>query len=94
MEFYSFVWNNTNIEHIASHNVTPEEVEQVCTGKPLIFTAPSKGKTPVYYVLGQTQAGRYLFAVVIYFGKGKGYVVTARDMTGHERRRFLKWKNK
>ena len=93
MEFYSFVWNNTNIEHIASHNVTPEEVEQVCTGKPLIFTAPSKGKNPVYYVLGRTQAGRYLFAVVIYFGKGKGYVVTARDMIRSEKRRYKQWRN-
>jgi len=61
---------------------------------PLILSAPSKGKNPVYYILGQTQSGRYLFSVVVYFGKGKGYVVTARDMTGNERRRFSKWRQK
>lgn len=81
MKIRSFVWNNKNIEHIFFHQVQPEEVEEVCTGTPFILTAPSKGKNPVYYVLGQSQAGRYLFVVVVYFGKGQGYVVTARDMT-------------
>jgi len=89
---HSLVWNNKNLEHITSHDVRPEEVEEVCMRNPLILTAPSKGKNPVYYVLGQTQSGRYLFSVIISFGKGKGYVVTARNMTSNERRRFLKWR--
>ncbi|MDY6864135.1 MAG: hypothetical protein SV062_14250 [Thermodesulfobacteriota bacterium] len=40
---YSLIWNNENIEHIAYHEVVPEEVEEVCMGNPLILTAPSKG---------------------------------------------------
>jgi hypothetical protein len=32
--------------------------------------------------------------VIIYFGKIKGYVVTARDMTDKEKRRFAKWKKR
>ena len=91
---YSLVWNNKNLEHIASHDVSPEEVEEICMGNPLILTAPSKGKNPVYYILGQTQSGRYLFSVVIYFGKGKGYAVTARNIPDNERRRFSKWTQK
>jgi len=31
--------------------------------------------------VGQTFAGRYLFSVITYFGKSRGYAVTARDMT-------------
>jgi len=94
MEIHSLVWNRSNIEHIAIHHVIPEEVENICRRRPFIYNAPSKSQNPAYYVLGQTEVGRYLFAVIIYFGKGKGYVVTARDMTLQERRRFLQWKSK
>lgn len=66
---YSLVWNNKNLEHIALHDVSPDEVEEVCMSDPLILKAPSKGKNPVYYVLGQTEGGRYLFSVIIYFGR-------------------------
>ena len=41
-----------------------------------------------------TLAGRVLLIVVIYFGQGKGSVVTARNMTDHERRRFSQWNNR
>jgi len=44
-----------------------------------------------YYVLGQTDAGRYLLVVVIQFPDGKGYPVTARPMTDTEERRFRRW---
>jgi len=91
---YSLVWNDKNLEHIALHNVKPDEVEDVCMSAPLILKARSKGKSPVYHVLGRTRAGRYLFSVIIYFGKGRGYVVTSRNMTDKERRRFAKWKNR
>ncbi len=90
----SLVWNDKNIEHIAPHEVSPEEVEELCMSDPLILKAPSKGQHPVYYVLGQTRNGRYLFSVIIYFGQRKGYVVTARDMTYKKKRRFTKWKKK
>jgi hypothetical protein len=57
-------------------------------------SAPSSsGTNPVYYVLGQTAAGRYLFCVVIQFPDGKGFPVTARPMTQKEQRRFNQWKN-
>ena len=62
--------------------------------KTINFESPFKRTESVYYVLGQTFAGRYLFSVIIYFGKSRGYVVTARDMTKNEKRRYTKWKNK
>jgi uncharacterized DUF497 family protein len=90
MTIHEFVWPEDRIEHIAQHGVTPEEVEAVCFGKPLVLRAKSEGENPVYYVLGQTDAGRYLFCVLIRFPDGKGYPVTAREMSAKEKRRYRK----
>lgn len=94
MRIGGFVWPEDRIEHIARHGVTPEEVEQVCFGKSLVQRAKSEGDNPVYYVLGQTEPGRYLFCVVIRFPDGNGYPVTAREMTAKEKRRYRKWKER
>jgi len=61
MKIRQIVWPEDRIEHIARHNVTPEEVEEVCFGQALVQRAKSEGDNPIYYVLGQTFAGRYLF---------------------------------
>lgn len=61
---------------------------------PLVQRAKSEGENPVYYVLGQTDAGRYLFAVVVRFPNSKGYPVTARPMTDKEERRYRRWKER
>jgi uncharacterized DUF497 family protein len=94
MEVETFVWPDDRIDHIARHGVTPEEVEQACRGRPLVQRAKSQGENPVYYVLGQTDAGRYLFCVVIRFPDGVGYPVTARPMTDKEKRRYKQWKRR
>ena len=94
MKVRRFVWPEDRIEHIARHGVEPEEVEEACFGHSLVQRAKSTGQNPVYYVLGQTDAGRYLFCVVIRFPDGTGYPVTARPMTDKERRRYQQWKNR
>ena len=94
MTIDEFIWPEERIEHIAQHGVTPEEVEEVCFGKALVQRAKSEGENPVYYVLGQTEAGRHLFCVVIGFPNGNGYPVTAREMTARERRRYRHWNNR
>jgi uncharacterized protein len=94
MKIEAFVWPDDRIDHIAGHGVTPAEVEDVCFGRSLVLSAKSQGPNPVYYVLGQTLAGRYLFCVVIRFPDGVGYPVTARQMTEKEKRRFRQWKNR
>jgi uncharacterized DUF497 family protein len=86
------IWPEDRIDHIAAHDIEPEEVEEACFGRALILRAESAGTNPVYYVLGETRAGRYLFCVVIEFPDGKGYPVTARAMTAKEKRRFVQWK--
>ena len=94
MRIHEFVWPQDRIDHIARHGVTPEEVEQVCFGRCLLQRAKSQGENPVYYVRGQTDAGGFLFCVVIQFPDGKGYPVTARSMTDREKRRYRQWKKR
>jgi uncharacterized DUF497 family protein len=94
MRIHEFVWPQDRVDHIGRHGVTPEEVEQACFGEPLVQRAKSAGENPVDYVLGQTDAGRYLFCVVIRLPDGKGYPITARPMTDKEKRRYRHWKNR
>jgi hypothetical protein len=92
VEISEFVWTEDRINHIARHGVEAEEFEEVCFGRALVLRAKAEGKNPVYYVLGETDAGRHLFCVVISFPDGKGYPVTARDMTENEKQRYSRWK--
>jgi len=94
MRIHEFVWPQDRVDHIDRHSVTPEEVEEVCFGESLVLRAKSQGENPAYYVLGQTNAGRYLFCVVIQFPDGRRYPITARPMTDKEKRRYGQWKNR
>ena len=94
MKIREFVWPEDRIDHIARHGVSPDEVEEACFGNAFVQRAKSEGASPVYYVLGQTAAGRYLFCVVIQFPDGKGYPVTARPMSDNEKRRYNQWKSR
>ena len=94
MEIHELIWPEDRIDHIATHGVIPDEVDEVCFGRAFVQRAKSQGENPVYYILGQTEAGRFLFCVVIRFPDGKAYPVTARPMTVRERRRFNQWKSR
>lgn len=94
MRIDAFIWPEERIEHIARHGVSPEEVEEVCFGKSWVRRAKSEGENPVYYVQGRSEAGHYLFCVVIQFPDGNGYPVTAREMTTKEKRRYRKWQDR
>ncbi len=72
MEISEFVWNDERIAHIGRHGVLPEEFEEVCFGDALVLRGKSTGKNPVYYVMGQTEAGRHLLGVVISFPTERG----------------------
>lgn len=79
-----FWWDEENIEHIANHGVSPEETEQVIDDTPLIIRA-KQGK---YIAFGQTDAGRYLVVVFVEKTDRRLRVITARDMTNDEKKRF------
>ena len=94
MVINQIIWPRDRIDHISIHEIEPEEFEEVCFGESLILRGKSEGQNPIYYILGQTSGGRYLFCVVISFPDGNGYPVTARPMTEKEKRRFRKWKKR
>ncbi len=82
----NLIWDEWNIEHIARHDVKPEETEQACTGKYLA----RRGREGTYTVIGQTQSGRYLTMILAPRGSGSFYPITARDSDNKERKIFKK----
>ncbi len=94
MKVHQIFWTEDRVDHIARHGVSSDEFEQTCFGDPLVYRAKSEGPNPVYYVLGVTDVGRYLFCVVIHFPDGNGFPVTARDMTTSEKRRYKRKKSR
>lgn len=78
------VWDQWNGDHIARHNVTQDEIKEVCASKNIF----NKWKNKVYRVIGQTDSGRYL---TIFLSPRSGqsyYPVTARNATNTERKAF------
>lgn len=87
MEIKEFEWNENNIEHIARHGVSPDEVEDVAfDDEPWI----RKGRKRTRYMLGYTVAGRYLFTVYTLKDKGVAKVITSMDMDDKTRRLYRK----
>jgi uncharacterized DUF497 family protein len=78
------VWDDWNIDHIARHGVTPEDVEEVLDSSFFI----TKGRDNTFRVIGQTYGGRYLTVYLATRGGGGFYVVTARDASTSERNSF------
>lgn len=81
------------MEHIARHDVTPEEVEEAMFGDAggKLFKVGPAERNPdetVYRYIGRTEAGRYLFVALIYTGGGEALPLTARDMDDAEKRRY------
>jgi uncharacterized protein len=87
MRIENLIWEGDgNVLHIARHNVTPEEVEEVCFG-----TYIYRREFPQKYVLsGQSSSGRYLNVVIERIGKGSYRPVTAFEMNEGDKRTYRK----
>ena len=70
--------------HIARHEFTPEEVEEVFVARYKVRRIRQK----LYIALGETLDGRLAFVVFRRLPGGVVRVVTARDMEDKERRLF------
>jgi uncharacterized protein len=79
-----FDWDADNILHIANHQFSPEEVEEVFAAEHKVRRARQK----LYIALGETFDGRLSLVVFRRIGKGMVRVITARDMDDAERRLF------
>ncbi len=84
MRVRGFKWDERNINHIARHGVTPQEVEEACYNQPLC----RKTKEKLYLVYSQTDAGRYLLVVLRLDSFDIACVVTARRMTEREQKYY------
>ena len=84
MVISGFDWDDDNILHIAKHQFSPEEVEEVFAGGHKVRRARQK----LYIALGETLDGRLSLVVFRRIGKGMIRVITARDMDDAERRLF------
>lgn len=80
------VWDDWNRSHISRHGVSEQEVEEVCAGK--YRNQPTYGNR--HLIFGRTKHDRLLTIVLAREKPDIYYVVTARDMSRRERRRFIK----
>ena len=72
------------------HDVYPDDVEQVFDNAPQ-YRRIERGKVrgeDLYTAQGQTDAGRYLIVFFMHKKSGAALVISARDMTPKERRRY------
>jgi uncharacterized DUF497 family protein len=84
VKIYELVVEPGREEHIARHQVSILEVEEVIFSAPLIRRA----KLGRYHITGQTDAGRYLSVYVAPRGQGVYSLITARDADYAERRAY------
>ena len=82
------VWDDWNVEHIARHTVTPDEVEEICKTSSQTEGA-KKGRIRV---TGRTHSGRIISAFLDPEPEeGVYYPVTAREANKKEREACRAW---
>ena len=84
------VWDGWNVAHIARHDVTLDEVEEVCHCNP-VFRDSYKGRK---LVIGPTKLGRMITVALDPEPEMEGvfYPVTAHPASRKERRRYKETK--
>ncbi len=65
-------WDEDSVDHIWRHHVDPEGVKEILQGR----YAFRRGQGRRYYLLGRSESGRYLFAVLPRKASGYYRVVT------------------
>ena len=93
MKIIGYIWREDIIDKLAwKHNVAINEVVEIFANKPRIERL-ERGHRPgedLYLASGQTDTGRYIVVFFIHKANGQALIVTAREMTAKERRRYGK----
>ena len=93
MNITGIVWLQEIVEKINSkHHVEMREVREILTTSSH-FRFVERGYRPgenVYAAMGQTHAGRYLVVFFIHKRNHQALILSARDMTDSERKRYEK----
>jgi uncharacterized DUF497 family protein len=80
-----FIWLDWVVEKITGeHGVEPDEAEEAFFNPPYKVRRAESGK---YLLYGRSEEGRYLFIVFTWEGRWVK-VISAREMTGSERRYY------
>ena len=91
MKLSGIIWLEEIVEKIArKHHVSQEEIREVLRNSSH-FRFVEKGHRQgenVYAAMGQTNAGRYLIIFFVRKKTRQALILSARDMTGSERRRY------
>jgi uncharacterized protein len=83
-----FDWDEANVAHVARHNVTPEEVEQVFSNDPMDLGADGMDAEERYTGVGHTNRLRVL--VLVWTMRGDGTrPITAFDASEQMAKRYL-----
>lgn len=93
MPITGIVWLRNIVDKLAwKHNVSTDEVEELFNHSPR-FRFIERGDVNgehLYAALGQTDAGRYLIVFFVFKLTGDALIVSAREMTGKERKWYGK----
>ena len=93
MEISRIIWlEDINEKLLWKHNVEEIEVIEVLENKPR-FQLKEKGYKPgedVYAAFGQTNTGRFLSVFFVHTKDKRAMIVSARDMTQKERKKYVK----
>lgn len=84
----SFEWDAENLLHIARHDVSREEVEEVLSGSTLEVGYDTRNFEERFREVGRTKSGRFLEIVTTVRGENVR-VVTAFDASRIAIRRYL-----
>lgn len=93
MKITGILWLQTIVDKLdRKHHLTQGEVEEVFSNGPQ-YRFIEYGKIEdedVYAAYGQTDAGRYVTVIFIRKGGNRALIISARDMTKHERKQYGK----
>jgi len=79
-----FEWDEDNEDHVARHGVDPSEAEEIVRRKHL----EEEGRGHLRLAWGTTAFGRHLLMVFAVRERGILRVITARDMSPKEKKRY------
>jgi uncharacterized protein len=95
MEIRECIWLDEFVDKlIRKHRVSQDEVEEVFANKPDVRKVEDgdvKGED-LYTAFGRTRAGRYLSVFFIAKTDKRALVISARDMSKSERKRYARRK--
>jgi uncharacterized DUF497 family protein len=86
MNRMEFRWNEWNLEHATQHGVSIEEIEALIDAAEPPY--PEDVGDDKLMVVGRGSGGRFVQAIYVLDEDGSLYVIHARPLADHEKRRF------